>query len=183
MTLRFATLDDAGDFIEIYAPAVTETAISFEEKLPTLEDMRDRIEKVTARYPWIVASESNRVIGYAYASAHRDRASYRWSVDVSVYVRDGVRKRGVGRLLYEHLIKILSTQRFHRAYAGITLPNPASVALHEAVGFKKIATYGAVGFKFGAWHDTGWWQLDLGHEVGAPKEPLSIHDIDVSLSV
>ncbi len=111
------------------------------------------------------------MIGYAYASRHRDRAAYRWSVDSAVYVHPGQRKRGVGRALYESLFALLRLQGFYAVHAGITLPNAGSVALHEAVGFRRIGTYAAVGYKLGAWRDVGWWQLELRERTGTPAEP------------
>ena len=175
--IRFVNFNDAPELLEIYAPSITETAASFEETLPSVNDMRSRIEVVSAKYPWFVFEKDSRVVGYAYAFTHRDRASYRWSVDVTVYVRNGFHGQGIGRALYTRLFESLHKQKFHRAYAGITLPNAGSVALHESMGFKKIAHYSEVGFKFGRWHDTGWWELALTQDQNWPTEPLSITDL------
>jgi L-amino acid N-acyltransferase YncA len=125
--------------------------------------------------PWLVCVDGRRVIGYAYASRHRERAAYRWCVDVSVYVRDGCRGAGVGRALYTSLIALLRLQGFCAAHAGITLPNEASVRLHESLGFRPVAVYPRVGFKCGAWHDVGWWQLGLQERIGEPG-PVSSMD-------
>jgi L-amino acid N-acyltransferase YncA len=111
------------------------------------------------------------VLGYAYASAHRTRAAYQWSVDVSVYVQAQVQRSGVGCALYSSLFKLLTLQGFYNAYAGITLPNPGSVGLHESLGFRPVGMYRAVGYKLGAWHDVGWWQLTLQAPTLSP-EPL-----------
>jgi phosphinothricin acetyltransferase len=127
-------------------------------------------------FPFLVWEEDDRVLGYAYGSAHRTRASYRWSVDVSAYVDGSARRIGIGRALYSELIEILTRQRFHMAFAGITLPNAASVGLHEAVGFAYFATYAEVGYKFGRWHDVGWWQRPLAAEA-APLEPIPYAEI------
>lgn len=160
-TIRSVRLEDAAQIQAIYAPVVEHTAISFEEQAPTVEEMAERISSTTATHPYLVAVAGNQVMGYAYASAHRARASYRWSVDVSVYVAETARGMGLGKELYQDLLAELSERRFHAAFAGITLPNAASVALHESVGFTPVGIYHEVGFKFGRWHDVGWWQRIL----------------------
>jgi L-amino acid N-acyltransferase YncA len=170
--LRLATVADAAGVRAIYAPIVAETAISFEVEPPTVETMRARIAATLAAFPWIVCEHGGEVAGYAYASAHHERAAYRWAVDVSVYVHEAARRRGVGRACYTALFRLLALQGFHAAYAGITLPNPASVALHEALGFEPVGVYRDVGFKLGAWHDVGWWQRRL-RERAAPAAPPS----------
>ena len=114
------------------------------------------------------------MLGYAYASRHRERAAYQWSVDVSVYVRADAHRRGIGRALYTALLRIVTAQGFYGAYAGITLPNASSVGLHEAMGFRAVGVYRAVGYKLGAWHDVGWWDLDARCTPGvAPPPPLA----------
>ena len=114
------------------------------------------------------------VAGYAYATKHRVRSAYRWSVDTSVYVADTHRKRGVGTGLYASLFAILSEQGYVNAYAGIALPNPGSVGLHESMGFEKLGVYRRVGYKLGQWHDVGWWQLALREHEQTPREPLDL---------
>lgn len=170
--IRIATEQDAGAVTAIYAPVVRETAISFEIEPPTAAEMAQRIAKTLLAYPWLVAERAGQVIGYVYAGKHRDPGAYRWSVNVSIYVDGGTRRQGVGRALYERLIAILKAQGFHSAYAGIALPNAASVGLHEAVGFKPLGIYKEVGFKHGQWRDTGWWRLGLSDAAGAPSEPV-----------
>lgn len=161
-TIREATLTDAPAIAAIYAPIVSDTAISFEEEPPSPEEMGQRIETTLLSYPYLVAERLGQVVGYAYASQHRARPAYRWSADVSVYVHEQARSAGVGRALYEQLLAQLATRNFHAVFAGIALPNSASVALHEAVGFSLIGVYREVGFKLGEWRDVGWWQLVLG---------------------
>ena len=174
--IRPATKGDAEAIQRIYAPSILETVVSFEETVPSVAEMADRIESTMRTFPFLVLEEDDRLLGYAYASAHRTRASYRWSVDVSAYVDQSARRRGIGRALYTELIAILIQQRFHMAFAGITLPNAASVALHEAVGFVYFATYKEVGYKFGRWHDVGWWQRPLA-VTSAPLEPIPYTEI------
>jgi L-amino acid N-acyltransferase YncA len=124
------------------------------------------------RMPWLVCEHRGELLGYAYASPHRVRAAYQWSVDVSVYIHAQARRSGVGRGLYRSLFALLTLQGFYHAYAGITLPNPASVGLHESLGFQPVGVYRSVGYKLGAWHDVGWWQLALQERVPAPEPPL-----------
>ena len=120
--------------------------------------MAERVETTLRSYPYLVAENGGRVVGFAYASQHRARAAYRRSVDVTVYVAEHARGAGVGRALYGDLLPMLAERGFHAAFGGIALPNPGSVALHEAMGFEHVGVYREVGFKFGRWHDVGWWQ-------------------------
>ncbi len=158
LEIRLATIEDAAAVAAIYAPIVAGTPISFEETPPSIEEMAQRIAATRKTYPYLVADVAGAVIGYAYAGAHRARPAYRWSVDVSVYVADSARGKGAGKALYGDLLNRLEAAGYHAAFAGITLPNAASVALHEAVGFTHLGIYREVGFKFGQWHDVGWWQ-------------------------
>jgi L-amino acid N-acyltransferase YncA len=123
----------------------------------------------------LVCAHRDEVLGYAYASQHRSRPAYQWSVDVSVYVQAQARRTGVGRALYQSLFALLALQGFYNAYAGITLPNPGSVGLHEAVGFQPIGVYRAVGYKLGSWHDVGWWQLALRKHTIPAEPPVDLH--------
>jgi len=163
MKIRTATPGDAEAIAAIYGPVVEHTTISFETERPDAAEMCVRIEKTLASLPWLVAeSGDGAVCGYAYASKHRERAAYQWSVDVTVYVREDVRGKGVGRALYSQLLPLLAELGYCQAFAGIALPNAGSVGLHEAMGFSHLGTYKNVGFKHGAWRDVGWWQLSLG---------------------
>jgi phosphinothricin acetyltransferase len=158
----------AGDIAAIYAPIVSATVISFETAPPSPEEMARRIETTLAQYPWLVALVDTRVAGYAYAHAFAQRQAYSWSVETSIYVDSEFRGMGIGRALYDELLGTLRKQGYCRAFAGIALPNAASVALHEAAGFTHIGTYRKVGWKMGAWHDVGWWELDLRPEGEPP---------------
>jgi phosphinothricin acetyltransferase len=173
MVVRVATLADAAAIAEIYAPAVTDGFISFEETPPDAAEFAKRMTAGLPIYPWLVLEEEGRVLGYAYAGRHQARAAYRWSVDVTVYVRNGFHRRGIGRALYERLFEILRRQGFRMAYAGIALPNEGSVGLHEAMGFALVGVYRDVGWKQGGWRDVGWWALDLGLLGDPPPEPVS----------
>ncbi|MDE3069750.1 MAG: N-acetyltransferase [Acidobacteriota bacterium] len=174
MTIRDADpLRDAAGCAAIYGHYVRETAVSFEEQAPGERAMALRMESIVERFPWLVAELADSpegagataaprgLAGFAHAAPHRERAAYRWSVDVTVYVADGARRRGVGRALYGALLPMLAAQGFHAACAGITLPNDASVALHESFGFELVGVHREIGFKAGAWRDVGWWQAML----------------------
>ncbi len=181
--IRVATPDDAPAFAAIYAPIVTETHISFEEHAPGEAEMRERIVATLTWTPWLAAIVGDRIAGYAYASRHRERAAYRWSVDVSVYLDSRARGRGIGRALYEELFSLLERQNFHHAYAGITLPNDASIGLHRALGFEPIGIYRRVGWKAGAWYDVAWFGRDLradGDDASPPAEPIPFARIRAS---
>ena len=164
MSIRVATPDDAAAVQAIYAPIVRDTTISFETDPPTVAKMHRRIVATLAQYPWLVALDAGgRVAGYVYASRYAERPAYRWSTTVTAYVREDQRGRGVGRALYAALFDRLRSLGYCQAYAGITLPNAASVGLHEAVGFEPVGVFRNAGHKLGRWHDVGWWQLSLQH--------------------
>jgi L-amino acid N-acyltransferase YncA len=173
MEIRLADPErDAPAVAAIYRPHVTDGLASFEEVAPDADEMARRIAATLERTPWLVAEspDGGPVIGYAYAAVHRERAGYRWSADVSVYVAASARGRGVGRALYDTLISMLHEQGFVNVYAGITLPNPASVALHEGIGMRRIGVYERVGWKHGAWHDVAWYGMRIAEPEGRPPE-------------
>jgi phosphinothricin acetyltransferase len=180
IVIRLATPADAMAVREIYSPFCEESAVSFEETTPATEEMIRRIQTALERFPWLICELGRELVGYAYAGKHRERTAYRWSVDVSLYVKDGRRRCGIGRALYRSLTRALTLQGYYHAYAGITLPNPASVGLHEAIGFKPVGVYRSVGYKLGAWHDVGWWQLELQSPESAPTEPRPLPQVLVS---
>jgi L-amino acid N-acyltransferase YncA len=174
MHIRIATKDDSPALAEIYAPIVERTHISFELEPPGPDEMGQRMAKALDSHAGLVAEDAGRVIGYAYASNYREKPAYRWSTETTIYVRDGIRGRGVGRSLYAALLRILSAQGYRRAFAGIALPNTGSVALHEALGFRHIGTNPEAGFKFGRWHDLGWWSFQLNTGDGEPQPPIPL---------
>ncbi|HEX8640377.1 MAG TPA: GNAT family N-acetyltransferase [Allosphingosinicella sp.] len=165
MRLRLATSADATAIAAIYAPYVTDTVVSFETEAPGVAEMRRRIEAGGELYPWFVA-EAGGLLGYASASAFRTRAAYRFTVETSVYLAREAVGRGIGRRLYQQLLETVETQGFTQAVGAISLPNPASIRLHEALGFAHAGTYRDVGFKLGGWHSVGLWQRAL-----APLSP------------
>jgi L-amino acid N-acyltransferase YncA len=172
-TIRPVHPDDAAAIAAIYAPYVSESVISFELEAPGAETMRARIEKVCAGYPWIVATQDDRIVGYAYGGLYRERAAYRWTVETTVYVDRDHARRGIGRALYAPLLDDLARRGFVTALGVVALPNAASAGLHEALGFVHVGTQAGVGYKFGAWHDIGVWQRDLAPRLSMPPEPTS----------
>jgi phosphinothricin acetyltransferase len=175
--IRLADASDAEAIAAIYRPVVESTAISFETVAPDRDEIARRLADTLVSHPWLVCDIGGRVAGYAYATKHRVRGAYQWSVDTSVYVDEAWRRSGVGRGLYRSLFAILAAQGFFNAFAGIALPNDASVALHEAVGFEPLGVYRRVGFKFGAWLDVGWWQLALRVHEASPDAPLPLEAV------
>jgi L-amino acid N-acyltransferase YncA len=171
-TIRPAETGDEAAVAEIYAPYVTDTAISFETEPPSAATMAQRIITTLKTHPWLVAERGSEIVGYANAGRHRERPVYRWSVETTIYVRNGVRRSGVGRALYVPLMEVLRRQGFRSALAEIVLPNPGSVRLHEAVGFMPIGVHKDVGFKLGRWHNIGYWRLGLADGSETPSEPL-----------
>lgn len=172
MQIRSATPQDAEAIAAIFAPVVRDTAISFEWEPPTADVLRARIGKTLEKYPWLVAEDAGGfVAGYVYAGSHRDPPSYQWSVNTSVYIREDARGLGLGRSLYEALHAQLVELGYFRAYAGISLPHPGSVGLHESLGYRQIGVYEKVGFKLGAWRDVGWWVKELQPLVDNPAPP------------
>lgn len=173
MRLRPATPGDAAAVASIYAPYVTGSVVSFETDPPDARAMRARIEAGGDLYPWFVAEEEEEaVLGYAYACAFRPRPAYRFTVETSVYLAAHAQGRGLASQLYGLLIGTLEAQGFAQAIAAITLPNPASVRLHERHGFVRAGTYEKVGWKMGGWHDVGLWQRPLASPATPPAEPL-----------
>lgn len=168
--LRPATPEDAAGIAGVYARYVLETVASFEEVPPDAEVIRERM-LAAPRRPWFVAVRDGRVVGFACASQHRTRPAYRWSTDVSVYLAQTEHRQGTGRALYGSLLSEVLELGYVSAFATIALPNPASVGLHEALGFTAVGVYRRVGYKLGAWRDVGWWQLALTDSADDPEEP------------
>jgi L-amino acid N-acyltransferase YncA len=175
--IRGIEVSDAGAVRSIYSPFITDNATSFETEVPSITVIEDRIRSIYEQYPWLVYEEDGAVLGYAYGASHRARKAYQWSVEVSVYLHETVRRRGIGRILYMTLFDLLRRQGYANAYAGITLPNQASVGLHQAMGFTDVGVFRAVGHKFNNWHDVIWLQLRL-QEIPLPlPEPMPINKL------
>ena len=176
-TLRLVREDDADQIAAIYEPYARDTAITFVYAAPTGADFRDRIQGTIARLPWFVCERDGLVTGYAYASPHRVSPAYRWSVETTIYIHPKHHHTGIGTALYIALLGTLRLLGYHRAYAGVTEPNPASIGLHEAMGFKQIGTFHEVGYKLGAWRDVIWLEYMLGNADFPPAEPLGLPEL------
>lgn len=169
MKLRKIQLSDAPEILSIYAPSILDTAASFELCVPTLEEVTLRIQQISKTHPWWVAEENGKVIGYTYASEHRSREAYQWSVETTVYVHPENHKKGIACQLYTELFKELKELGFYSAYAGVTIPNEPSVGFHLKMGFKEIGKFQNIGFKFNQWHDVAWFEKSI--TPGSPKSP------------
>ena len=176
-TIRLAQDSDALAVASIYAPHCESGSVSFETSAPSTEEIARRIQNITQQCPWLVLEDDGTVAGYAYAGRHRERAAYGWAVDTTVYVGDAYHGRGVGRALYATLFNVLRMMGYFKACAGITLPNPASVGLHEAVGFTLGGVYRGIGFKLGHWHDVAWYEVELQPEAPDPPAPKPLNAV------
>lgn len=159
--IRDARPADATALLAIYRPFVTDTTVSFEEEPPDVSEFERRIASAQSKWAWLVAERDGVILGYAYGSSYRPRAAYRFSVETSAYVSATHRGQGIGRALYDRLLGVLADKGYCTAYAGIALPNDASIALHTSVGFTAIGVFRRAGFKFGAWRDVSWWERVL----------------------
>lgn len=166
--VRLATPDDGAACAAIYAPYVTETSISFELVPPDGGEMAARIARTIERTPWVVVEVDGTVRAYAYGGRHRDRAAYDWTVETTVYVDQAFTRLGLGRAAMDAVLAILTLQGAHLIVAGVTAPNPGSVGLHLALGFRRVGEFEAIGWKFGGWHGVEWFQLELGPREGEP---------------
>ena len=169
LRVRDATAHDAAACAAIYAPYVIGTTITFETEPPDVAEMERRIAKAQARHAFLVLEDAGEVVGYAYAGPFKERAAYRWSCEVSVYLADGRRGRGGGRLLYAALLERLGARGYRMAAAGMTQPNEASGRLHAALGFEPVGTYRDIGWKFGSSHDVAWVQRPLGDPLPSAR--------------
>lgn len=178
VSIRKATVADAQGILEIYAPHVVNSACTFESQVPTINEMEERIKKIIAVKPWLICTINEKVVGYVYASVYRERAAYQWNCECSVYTHTDYSGKGIGFQLYKVLFSILKKQGYRNMYAVISLPNEASVKLHERCGFEYFATYDNVGYKLGEWIKVGWWRLKLNEYDPEPAPPLLFSEVD-----
>lgn len=171
LRIRDAGADDAAACAAIYAPYVSDTAISFETEPPTPAEMAERIARARCTHAWLVLEDAGRVVGYAYGGPFNPRPGYRWSCLVSVYLERGRHRGGGGRALYQALFTRLAERGFRTVLAAMTLPNEASEGLHRAMGFEPVGTFRRIGYKHGRWHDVAWSQRSIGGEEDPPPEP------------
>lgn len=176
--LRVATPDDAAAILDIYAPHVRGSAVTFETEVPSVETMRERVREGLERYPWLVAERDGTVVGYASAGPLRKKQGYDWVTELSVYLAEQAQGEGLGRRLYQVLLAILDAQGFVAAYGAVTLPNPASVRLHESLGFERVGQFPGAGYVQSAWHDVRWYALELGERPAEPERPTPFGETD-----
>ena len=175
--IRFAAAKDAAELLEIYAPYVTGTTVSFEYEAPAVEEFRRRVEETSARYPYLVWEEDGALLGYAYAHPYAARPAYQWSAELTVYLRQGVSRRGLGSRLYGALMELLRLQGVRNVYGCVTAENTASVAFHHALGFREAGRFSQVGYKLGRWLDVLWLEKALA-SGGEPQPLVSFPQVD-----
>ena len=172
--IRFAKKEDADAVLRIYKTYITDTAVTFETEEPTVAAFEERMERITAVFPWLVCEIDGEIAGYAYASRHGERAAYRWSADLSVYIDERYHRCGIATALYEALLAILRKQGYYTVYAGVSTPNPESEAFHTAFGFRNVGVFQNVGYKLGAWRGVTWYELPIKEYAEFPEETVSI---------
>lgn len=175
--IRIAQESDASALLEIYAPFVVNTAITFDVQTPTLEEFVQKMKHIKQEAPYLVYEHEGEVLGYAYASSHRQRAAYRWTRELSVYIREDAKSKKCGTALYTSLLELLRCQNYRTVLAGITLPNIPSVNFHERLGFYPVGVYDNIGFKLGKSHRVGWWQLMLQEPQEPAKEIIPLEQV------
>ena len=176
--IRLASFDDLPGILAISNWAARHTAANFAVEPETLESWQQDWHDTHERYPWFVAAdEDDRVIGFAKASPWKGRCAYEWTAETTVYVHPDHHGGGIGKTLYEKLLATCKAQGYHTLLGGITVPNPASVRLHEAIGFRRVALLEKVGWKFGTWHDVGYWEAVLEEERSAPESIKPVKEV------
>ncbi|MFZ5645119.1 MAG: GNAT family N-acetyltransferase [Bacillota bacterium] len=178
--LRLVKIEDCIAILGIYAPFIKNTSVTFECEVPTASDFSNRIRNIAAIYPWLIYETEGGIVGYAYASKYSERAAYRWSVNLSVYIKDDYQGKGIGQALYRALFELLQATGYCNAYACITLPNVRSERFHESLGFKSAGVFHNAGYKLGKWHDVIWYEQAIGELSNPPTEPLKITDVATS---
>jgi len=176
--IRFVQDTDIQDIIQIYAPYIKDTAITFEYEIPTYHDMLKRVQNISQTYPYIVYLSNQQVIAYAYAHAYSERAAYQWSVELSIYVHKDHLRQGIGQILYNALLDLLKAQNIHTVYACITSPNDNSDHFHQALGFKAIGHFTKAGFKLGKWRDVTWYEKTILDYEEQPRPMIPIQDLN-----
>lgn len=172
--IRFATLEDAEAILAIYAEYIVNTGVTFEIEVPTIEQFRERMRRITEQFPWLVCEIDGVIAGYAYGSKHGERAAYRWSADLSVYIDEKYHRRGIASALYRAVMELLRLQGYFTVYAGVSTPNEKSEAFHSAFGFRNLGEFRKVGYKLGLWRGVAWYEMPLAEYVAEPAETTTI---------
>lgn len=175
--IRMATSEDAEAILNIYAYYIEHTTITFEIEVPTISAFRERMARIMAQFPWMVCEIDGEVAGYAYASSHGERAAYRWSADLSVYIHEKFHRRGIASRLYNEVIELLRKQGYYTVYAGVSTPNPRSEEFHTSCGFRCLGEFKNVGYKLGQWLGVAWYELPIGVYGKEPEEPKPVDAI------
>lgn len=183
ITIRPVKISDAGKLLEIYAPYIQNTNVTFEYAVPSIGEWEERIRSVITLFPWLVAECDGEIAGYAYATKHRERVAYSWCCESSVYLSEEFYGRGIAKVLYQKLFEILKHQGYINIYAILTSPNPASEKFHENFGFYDAAGFNKAGFKFGKWHNTRWLQLHLSEHEIPPNNIVPFSEITDSETI
>lgn len=178
LRIRLGGLHDTDAILDIYSSYITDTAVTFEEVVPTREEYRERMAPIFAEYPCLICEQAGRAVAYAYAHRHQSRAAYRYGAELSIYSREGCTGHGIGRALYGALLELLRLQNVMTAYGGVATPNPASERLHESMGFNSVGVWRRTGYKLGEWRDVTWYERPLGDypENPAPFIPITALD-------
>ncbi|MDO4814514.1 MAG: GNAT family N-acetyltransferase [Gemella sp.] len=177
--LRMARVDDAASLLNIYAYYVNETNITFEYDVPSIEEFATRIKEILKKYPYIVAEKDGHILGYAYANTFKGRAAYDWTVEWSIYLDKNHSAKGIGQKLFDKLVEILKEQNIVTIEGCITYPNEKSLAFHKKNGFKEVAYFNKVGYKFDKWHDVVWYEKALSEHQDKPQAVKWINEINV----
>ncbi len=177
-TIRLATIEDTESILAIYAPYVSNSVITFEYEVPTLDEICCRIADTLKEYPYIVAILDNQIIGYAYAHRQRERAAYQWNAELSIYLDVDSQGRGIGKTLYTCLMELLKLQGIVNVYGAVTVPNPASERLHESLGFRRLGNFVNTGFKMGKWLDVAWFEKAINDYPANPEPFLPFPEVE-----
>ena len=177
ITLRLARETDAAAILAIYGPYIKDTAITFENEVPSLQAFTERIRGIAENYPWLVCQAEGSVIGYGYAHRHMERAAYQWNAELSIYIMKGWLRCGLGGVIHSALTSILRLQNIRTVYGGVTLPNPNSEGLIASLGFQRVGVYHSAGFKCGAWHDVAWFEKFIGEHTDDPAPFLPFREL------
>jgi len=178
ITIQMAKESDAEKILAIYAPYVTDTAITFEYTVPTIETFRARMKKTLSKYPYLVAVQNEEILGYAYASEFKNRAAYDWAVETTIYVKQDSRKSGAGKKLYLAMEEVLKRQNICNLYACIAYPNPGSIGFHEHLGYQTIGHFSKCGYKFETWYDMIWMEKMIAEHMIYPQPFIPITELD-----
>ena len=181
INFRLARLDDVKALLEIYAPYVKNTNITFEYEVPTVDEFKNRMKMVLEKFPYIVAISKGKIVGYAYVSTFRSRVAYNWGVETSIYISKAFQKNGLGKKLYKLLEEIVQKQNITNLVASITYPNPQSIAFHEQMGYKKIAHFTKCGYKAGTWLDMIFMEKFINEHTVPAREIIYLPKLDKAI--